>query len=191
MAEPMPGGAAGGPSSRGRRPVLRYPAKPRLINLGSRELVRRVLHVFVAISLVLTGVFFAGRARHMWAPEQPLGPLKQDPLAAEDLLGLELKSSEEEDGVGLLNLVWYDPHTPLISRGFAPLPEGSEATAAMIAAYAEANGWTPDFAYPNSSNSLAFTKPYHHSTMYLGIHWDDFSKFAFRRGVAMTLKWMD
>jgi hypothetical protein len=158
------------------------------------------LWVTVPLTLVLAVVVFVwGIDQKMWLPQDPVGPLKRDPMAAEDLLGLELLDTYENDGVDIGN--WFTLGSTgftQINRTFA-LPEvGWEEVIKQIAAYAEGNGWERIDPYDEGTDwetvfaepriDIEFERPHPHKTMGLEVGYDS------RRpgdGVMVTLSWRD
>jgi hypothetical protein len=127
----------------------------------------------VGLALVVC-VFFAGKALHLWAPENSLRPLKQDPLAAEDLLGMKLIRSNENSGAGLFNwLVLFDsnPNQTFIMREFAvDSPEDTDAAVDQITQYALDNGWEQETQLFWDSETPDLIKPHGKKTMVLTIY---------------------
>jgi hypothetical protein len=156
--------------------------------------VRGAVLLFLFVAVVAWG-----SQNDMWLSKQPLGPLRDDPMAAEDLLGLELLDALEDDGVDTGN--WMDGkgrNTVQIARYFA-LPEtGWQELIKQIAAHAEENGWERvntrvdlersgwDAVFSYDDPRLEFTKPNSYRAMYLYVLWipDDI-----QQGVSLFLRW--
>jgi hypothetical protein len=180
---------------------------------GSESWLKRHSTCLLAIGLLgavlVVVVFFVGKELGMWAGKS-LDPLQEDPLAAEDLLGLELLSSGEDDGTALDN--WFSIEgghgSARIGRTFA-LPEtGWEDVVIDIATYAEDNGWERQldgngevtdwdevFTYTSagkvhlySTVTILYEKPHPRGSMMLYIYC---SPEAPEEGVELMLRWVD
>ncbi|MDR0592648.1 MAG: hypothetical protein LBG60_05200 [Bifidobacteriaceae bacterium] len=89
-----------------------------------------------------------------------------DPLADEELLGLELVYGHERQGKSLRNLFAIERIcSDNVGRTFEPGPDGAEATAERVVEFAVANGWTVVDRNPDSSDfAVDLSKPSRNDT---------------------------
>jgi hypothetical protein len=118
--------------------------------------------VAVVILLVTVGVYNWGADRCLWKAGAVLGPLVHDPLAAEDLLGLELIHSSQDSGRELSNIFSKaGACLTLVTRSFEPGPDGEAGTLNRIVEFAEENGWwVSEFSRRPGHVSVDLRKPY-------------------------------
>jgi amino acid transporter len=101
-----------------------------------------LLVVFALVAVGAYPVWKWGKNHSLWSPTWPLGPLKHDPLAAKDLLGLKLRSSKEYQAASLDNLLNIEPHgSGAVQRVFEVGYADRAKLLADVTTYAVAYGW--------------------------------------------------
>lgn len=96
--------------------------------------------VLIVLAFAAYGVYEFGRNDQWWGETDAVRTLKADPMAATDLLGLELAHAEQPEPAGFLR----KSNPPIINRWFSLKNKDSEEVQRQTIELAEKHGWVND-----------------------------------------------